>query len=240
MKDMTCSFAAAWVRETRAARNAEQPTTPWAFRARGIRRGKRVDSAVRLLVHIRGQKEVFSSGPQLKRAGAWLTMAERCKAGIDCDAAAWACAACTDRLGVRPVDTLPGGLNSLKSKRTSRVEKHPAQSAVVGGIRRSAFRASSGAPCSRIGGRPRHKSVSESLGVQVTWLVKRQITGGTPSAFSSFTARRDDSLMVPTTANSASTPASLASSVTQPPASSRVRRWASSAGLHRDRSSIYR
>ena len=167
-----------------------------------------------------------------------MARAERCKAGIDCDAAAWACAARTDRLGVRPVDTLPPGLNSLKSKRTSRVENHPAQSAVVGGIHRNAFRASSGASCSRIWGRPRHKSLSESLGVQVTWIAKRKITGGTPSAFNPFTARLDDSLMVPTTA-SAGTPVSLASAVTQSPASSHVRSWASGAGLQCNRPSIY-
>ena len=90
MKDMTCSFAAAWVRETRAARNAEQATTPWAFRARGVRRGKRVDPAARRLVHMRGSEGSLQLLPAVKRTGAWLAMAERCKAGIDCDAVAWA------------------------------------------------------------------------------------------------------------------------------------------------------
>ena len=124
MKDMTCSFAAAWVRETRAARNAEQPTTPWAFRARGVRRGKRVDPAARRLVHMRGQREVFSSCPQFNaRVRGWQGRSDARQVSTATPShGRRACAERTDRIGVRPVDTLPSGMNSLKSNRSDRAE----------------------------------------------------------------------------------------------------------------------
>ena len=124
MKDMTCSFAAAWVRETQAARNADQPTTPWAFRARGVRSGKRVDPAARRLVHMRDQREVFSSCPQFNaRVRGWQGRSDARQVSTATPShGRRACAERTDRIGVRPDDTLPGGVSSLKPNRTDRVE----------------------------------------------------------------------------------------------------------------------
>jgi len=117
MKDMTCSFAAAWVRETRATRNAEQSTTPWAFRAHGVKRGKRVGPAARRLVHIRDQMEVFSSNPQFNsRVRAWQgrSDARQVSTATPSLGDGLACGAHRSQ-AMRPVDTLPGGLGSLKS-----------------------------------------------------------------------------------------------------------------------------
>ena len=114
MKDMTCSFAAAWVRETRAARNADQPTTPWAFRAHGVRRGKRVGPAARRLgphPGSRGSLQLQPAGGDARQVSTATPSHGR-----------RACAERTDRIGVRPVDTLPGGPNLLKPDRTGRVE----------------------------------------------------------------------------------------------------------------------
>lgn len=106
MKDMTCSFAAAWVRETRAARNAEQPTTPWAFRAHGIRRGKRVGQAARRLGPHPGSKGSLQFQPEAQRIGAQLAGTGRCKAGIDCDAVASATGLRAERTDRKPCDPL--------------------------------------------------------------------------------------------------------------------------------------
>jgi len=106
MKDMTCSFAAAWVRKTRAARNAEQPTTPWTFRAHGVWRGKAGGTSLQAACPHPGSKGSLQLQPAARRTGAWLARTGRCKAGIDCDAVASATGLRAGRTDRKPCDPL--------------------------------------------------------------------------------------------------------------------------------------
>ena len=83
-----------------------------------------MDPAARRLGPIRDHREVWKSSPQRNarvRGGQGLGDARQVSTATPSQPGRRACAERTDRIGVRPVDTLPGGLNSLKSKRTDRV-----------------------------------------------------------------------------------------------------------------------
>ena len=118
MKDMTCSFAAAWVRETRAARNAEQNNTTVGVPGARCQERQAGGPGREAAWSTSGdQREVFGSSPQFNsRVRAWQgrSDARQVSTATPSLGDGLACGAHRSQ-AMRPVDTLPGGLGSLKS-----------------------------------------------------------------------------------------------------------------------------
>ena len=117
MKDMTCSFAAAWVRETRAARNAAQNNTtvgvPGARCQERHAGGPPPSGWSTFGVKWKSSAPARSStrGGVLGKGG---TMQRQVSTATPSLGDGLACRAHRSQ-AMRPVDTLPGGLGSLKS-----------------------------------------------------------------------------------------------------------------------------